>query len=883
MCAPENQRSGAGNGRTPGEAPLSILVVHEMLPHPDRHGADVQWMQMLREFRAQGHEVVHVARGGVNRDRYTKIVEKLGIKTFTSDAERMRFLGYDLPVEWTFEQVLQEDNFGLAILFHWFWNGTSIPEHYMEEIRRVSPGTFIAVLTDDQQGLREMQMAKLTGQWSDYERSYDFTSREFQVYRRADLVLTISEDDRRALLRAAPELRTGRMPMIAEAEAKGGTFAERADLLFLANFDNLANRDAIDWMLAEIWPRIRTELPSAELALVGNNLSATLGLNCAGIRRVGYVADLNPVFASCRVAVSPVRFGTGIKTKNLSALAHGLPLVTTGVGADGMALRDNETALIADTPQDFADAVVRVYRDEKLWEKLSRQGRAHITEYFSGRAMQEAVRLAIEQARTIAPKRYEPEFVWPYMLVEQRFPEVLTGHPGMQRTSHRLTGYVNLADEFLNQGRPAEALGQLRHIFSVTRGRIPASSIYLHAVELMACCYRALGQHEIAGEYGERAKRFLFSADSEARPQRLPGVRNQAETRSGRIHFSVVIPTYNRQAVLAQCLEALGKQDIPADEFEVIVVDDGSCDATEEYCRSFHAAYAFRYLRQINAGAGAARRRGVQHSRGEYLLLMNDDTIACPDLLGEHWKAHQAHPQERQAVLGDFRFPPAAQSHALTRFLSESPFFFPQATLKAGKYWEQTYVVTCNLSVARKAVLAVGSFDAHFRVAEDSDLGFRLNRQGFYVRYVPQARAVHEHLPFTIQDLKRRAEMYGRTQLLLLRKHPAMLGEGGTFFGMLDEAAADKWRARVTERKQEVEDLAGTLSRIDAVDFAPFLSMQKGAGTVADEITKLFRRGVPEVYWQYFFSSLLKAWDEEAVHPSITSLQAATNQEGAYI
>jgi hypothetical protein len=121
----------------------------------------------------------------------------------------MRFLGFDLPVEWTFERLLHEHHFDLAILFHWFWNGISIPEHYREEIRRISPKAFVAVLTDDQQGVREKQMADLTGQWSDYERSHDFTSREFQVYRRADVVLTISEDDRNAFLRKHPVLLSG--------------------------------------------------------------------------------------------------------------------------------------------------------------------------------------------------------------------------------------------------------------------------------------------------------------------------------------------------------------------------------------------------------------------------------------------------------------------------------------------------------------------------------------------------------------------------------------------------------------------------------------------------------------------------------------------------
>jgi hypothetical protein len=72
---PQSEKDG-DNGTT--ERPLNILVVHEMLPHPDRHGADVQWMQMLGELRAKGHKVVHVARNGVNRERYAAGVEALG-------------------------------------------------------------------------------------------------------------------------------------------------------------------------------------------------------------------------------------------------------------------------------------------------------------------------------------------------------------------------------------------------------------------------------------------------------------------------------------------------------------------------------------------------------------------------------------------------------------------------------------------------------------------------------------------------------------------------------------------------------------------------------------------------------------------------------------
>ena len=105
--------------------------------------------------------------------------------------------------------------------------------------------------------------------------------------------------------------------MIATVGPAGQPSATRKGMLFLANFDNPANRDAVDWMLADIWPRIRAQLPSAELALVGNNLPNDLGVGEKGVQRVGYVADLDPVFAKCRVALSPSASARELKPRIL--------------------------------------------------------------------------------------------------------------------------------------------------------------------------------------------------------------------------------------------------------------------------------------------------------------------------------------------------------------------------------------------------------------------------------------------------------------------------------------------------------------------------------------------------------------------------------------
>jgi tetratricopeptide (TPR) repeat protein len=864
----ETSRSDSEGPPAPAPASLNVLVIHEILPHADRHGADVQWMQMLVELRAQGHRVTHVARSGVNSERYAPEVERLGIRVLAPDAERMRFTGYDLPETWRFDALLRREHFDLAILALWFWNGISIPEHYMNEIRALSPHTFIAVLTDDQHALRELQMARLTQRWNDFERCEDYGEREMEMYKRADCVLTISDDDARAFLAKSPALRTARMPMIAEISPEGRSFDERSGLIFLANFDNLANSDATTWFLREIWPRVRRALPDVKLGLVGNNLPNDPKFHGAGILRVGFVADLVPEFAKYRVAVSPVRFGTGIKTKNLLALANAVPLVTTTVGADGMNLVDGESALIADSPEDFARAVLRAYNDRELWHRLSVSGRRHIGEEFSAARMTRAVSELCEMARTVAPKAGVHDFTWSFTRVEMYAPECLTGMPPLQRPTLRMAAYVEFAAKLLSEGRRKEALAQLRHFFGLLRGPVKATSLTIRSMELAAECYRKLGDAAKSKEYEDKVAQSCALDRQTAKngtARRTGTIPFRA--RANDLDFSVIVPTFNRQPTLSLCLDALVQQTFSADRFEVIVVDDGSSDGTADFCREYGSPLSLIYLRQTNAGAGAARRRGIQHARGKLLLLINDDTIAAPDLLDIHYESHRRHVGERQAVLGDFRFPEAGMDRALTRFLMESPFLFPQVKLQPGIHWDYTKFVTCNASVARDAAIGVGSFDPDFRIAEDSELGLRLGRRGYFVRYVPEARATHWHLPFTVPDLVRRAKAYGAIQLPFLRKHPGLLGDGSTQYGWLDQKFLDEWRERTERRRAEILDAEAAIAKYDGLPFAELDNLAPDGHSLSEDVMRMFRRVVPEVYWHHFFESLVHAIEAESRVP----------------
>ena len=108
---------------------------------------------------------------------------------------------------------------------------------------------------------------------------------------------------------------------------------------------------------------------------------------------VGYVPDPSIYFHRCRVFVAPLRFGAGMKGKIGHSMSFGLPVVTTSIGAEGMDLVDRKHALIADSPEDFARAVVELYGDERLWESpIDRVPGSCASAFFQSRGASEARR-----------------------------------------------------------------------------------------------------------------------------------------------------------------------------------------------------------------------------------------------------------------------------------------------------------------------------------------------------------------------------------------------------------------------------------------------------------------------------------------------------------
>jgi GT2 family glycosyltransferase len=314
-------------------------------------------------------------------------------------------------------------------------------------------------------------------------------------------------------------------------------------------------------------------------------------------------------------------------------------------------------------------------------------------------------------------------------------------------------------------------------------------------------------------------------------------------------------------------LAALEQQSLPKERFEVIVIDDGSTDGTQQLCQGLSLSFPLIYFRQSNAGAGAARRLGSELAQGKYLLLFNDDTIATPGLLAEHLRAQEEYALKKCAVLGAFRYPTEAGKRALTWFLATRPFLFPQVNMKPGFYCQSWYFIASNLSIRREAVSGAGSFDPQFRVTEDTELGARLEQKGYRIRYHPKALAWHDHLTFTAADLIKRARGYAPADLLLFKKHPHLLAPGTGPFGRLDDDWAAKTKTFLDKSRPQVGGLTRAIAQFDALDFAPLFSIRKGEGTAAENVLRTFDQIVPQVHWFFLFEKLLELWGDGKNEP----------------
>lgn len=237
--------------------------------------------------------------------------------------------------------------------------------------------------------------------------------------------------------------------------------------------------------------------------------------------------------------------------------------------------------------------------------------------------------------------------------------------------------------------------------------------------------------------------------------------------------ISVIIPAYNCLELLKQTLKALERQDFPVDDFEVIVVDDGSEDGTADYLRNYRGKLQLAPIINVeNQGRARSRNAGIRAAKGDLVVFLDADTQpAHRDFLQVHW---QAQAKGAQVSVGFRQFHPDLPKTGIMRYLeTRGAAKFPQGGDIPGRYF-----VSCNASVSRSVLLEEDGFEERLRYygGEDLELGYRLSKR-LPVRALPNALGWHQHYR-TLEEVMRVTEIFGEKSLpIIAEKHPEILGE----------------------------------------------------------------------------------------------------------
>ena len=197
---------------------------------------------------------------------------------------------------------------------------------------------------------------------------------ESSLRRFCDACITRSDDDRDELQRLNPSFPITHVPpdvdlsRYAPAEGAG----EEGHLLFIGSLHWAPNLDGLQWLLAEVWPKILAQAPHAQLTVVGRGPAAPNALpHAPNVTFASFVDDERPAYGRARAVLVPLRFGSGVRIKILTALAMRRAVVSTHLGAEGIPLVHGESVMLADEPNAFAEATHALLRDPARAERLA--------------------------------------------------------------------------------------------------------------------------------------------------------------------------------------------------------------------------------------------------------------------------------------------------------------------------------------------------------------------------------------------------------------------------------------------------------------------------------------------------------------------------------
>lgn len=335
----------------------TALIIDHYVPQPDQDAGSKTIMAMIEALMAAGYVVKFWPDNLIYDAEYTPALQRMGVE-----------VAYG-PI--SFEQWILENGEAIDLVL---LSRPTVAPRYIEPLR-AETGAKLVYYGHDLHFQRMRMEAELRGDKTLAADAVVTEGVERGIFRQVDVVLYPSPEEAAV---ASPDAKQAAavQAYVYDDFGAGREPPAAHEITFVAGFAHGPNVDAALWLVRDIFPLIRARIPDATLALVGANpTEAVRALAGDRVKVTGRVSEeeLRRVYATSRLAIIPLRFGAGVKSKVAEALREGLPLVTTTVGAQGLpGVRD--VIDVEDDSQAIVDAAVRLLTENDRWlERSTRQ------------------------------------------------------------------------------------------------------------------------------------------------------------------------------------------------------------------------------------------------------------------------------------------------------------------------------------------------------------------------------------------------------------------------------------------------------------------------------------------------------------------------------
>ncbi len=338
----------------------SIVFFNDTVPEFDKDSGSNRLKEIMDSFIKNGFHVTFISKDIFIWQAYLQTYQRLGINIFH---EYKQYKNYRFFIE----------SFCKNANYVWFY-GPNTFHRYFNKVKPLFPhAKFIYDMVDIHHLRYERALEFDVNNATLKKESDKYKIKEIEASRESDCIITISEDEKEYMKKFINEEKMLTISNIHYPKIDKNSilnFQDRKDLLFIGSTHH-PNVDAIYYLYNEIMPLVWKTNPKIKVNIIGNINTIVKDINDERFIFHGFVSNIETLFNASKIMVAPLLIGAGVKGKIGQAFEYYLPVVTTKIGAEGMSLLDNENVLIADTPENFAKAIIKLYEDAPLWNKLS--------------------------------------------------------------------------------------------------------------------------------------------------------------------------------------------------------------------------------------------------------------------------------------------------------------------------------------------------------------------------------------------------------------------------------------------------------------------------------------------------------------------------------